>query len=638
MFICGLITINIMSITKKLFVSAFVAAFALVAAPADAAYMHTVTLKQGSTGSQVIALQQTLNMTSCKVAVSGAGAPGYETATFGPKTTAAVKCFQASNGLPGVDGIVGMQTGAKLALVMGGTPTPGPCPAGYVCTPNGGGSSTGGLSGGAGDLNITTTSTDVEDEVGEGEEDVIIFGIEAEADGSDIAITNVKVSFQNNNYASSSENFGKYVEEVTVWLGDTQVGSVDADDFSKDTGTPDEFSATIALSGAVVREDDEEKLYVAVTGVDTIETADQDASWDIQLESLRFTDGTGAALSGDVDDVDTYAENDAFTFEDSSENDSIELKSSSESPEDATVKVDEDTSTDDVLALVARLDNDDDSSDATLFDVPVQIKIDNYGSDADTAEDVISDVFLTIDGDEYEGDLAGTSTGDDFTVESSSGDLHADGTTPRYAVYNFDIDGDTVVGAGDVVDVEVRVTLNDQDGNYAENTIITAKIGNDEIDAENEEEEDMAVDGSDRTGAVLTLNTSTATVTVEATEETGSSTDSDDAYEYGTYTFTIKIEAEGDDITFDADDDIAYTILGGSDTSATSINFYKLSGDATDNGSNSFTVLEGDDATFSFSVVHDPDSAGSYRVRLDTVAGQDMADDEYTSPLTLSAS
>lgn len=60
---------------------------------------HTFTqnLKKGSTGGEVMWVQQFLNGHGFQVAASGAGSPGNETSTFGPATAAAVKKFQEAN-------------------------------------------------------------------------------------------------------------------------------------------------------------------------------------------------------------------------------------------------------------------------------------------------------------------------------------------------------------------------------------------------------------------------------------------------------------------------------------------------------------------------------------------------------------
>ena len=88
------------SVLGFMVIAAAVVLFAMLATTASAAYMHTVTLRQGSTGSQVMALQQAL----------GVAADGQ----FGPITKAAVMSYQASHGLV-ADGVVGPMNGASLA-------------------------------------------------------------------------------------------------------------------------------------------------------------------------------------------------------------------------------------------------------------------------------------------------------------------------------------------------------------------------------------------------------------------------------------------------------------------------------------------------------------------------------------------
>ena len=99
---------------------AIVVAFAMFATTA-LAYTHSVTLRQGSSGAQVMSLQQ---------ALGGLVADG----AFGPLTKAAVMAYQASHGLV-ADGVVGPLTGASIGgAVSGNFPAGCTSAAGYSPT------------------------------------------------------------------------------------------------------------------------------------------------------------------------------------------------------------------------------------------------------------------------------------------------------------------------------------------------------------------------------------------------------------------------------------------------------------------------------------------------------------------------
>ena len=112
-------------------------------------YTWTVSLKQGSTGTDVMKLQQLLNgSTDTKVASSGAGSPGSETSTFGPATKAAVMKWQDKYksevltpvGLSAGTGYFGTMSIAKANALCTGTvatPAPTPTPTTPVVTPSG---------------------------------------------------------------------------------------------------------------------------------------------------------------------------------------------------------------------------------------------------------------------------------------------------------------------------------------------------------------------------------------------------------------------------------------------------------------------------------------------------------------------
>ena len=86
----------------------------------------TRTLKQGSTGTDVMTLQKVLNLNSLtRIAATGAGSPGKETTSFGAATKAAVVKFQTSASLK-ADGIVGKNTYTALNSLCGQYSSGGP--------------------------------------------------------------------------------------------------------------------------------------------------------------------------------------------------------------------------------------------------------------------------------------------------------------------------------------------------------------------------------------------------------------------------------------------------------------------------------------------------------------------------------
>jgi len=121
---------------KSIVASAAVAILGFALVVSAAGYTFSNYLSVGSTGTDVVNLQNFLMANGYNIAslASGAAQPGY----FGSQTQAAVEAYQAAKGIPST-GFVGPLTVAslnnKIASGQGGGTVSLACPAGFTCTP-----------------------------------------------------------------------------------------------------------------------------------------------------------------------------------------------------------------------------------------------------------------------------------------------------------------------------------------------------------------------------------------------------------------------------------------------------------------------------------------------------------------------
>lgn len=457
----------------KFIVGASLAAFALVASAstASAAYMHTGLLKQGMTSSQVMSLQTTLNASGFLVSTTGAGSPGMESSYFGSKTKAAVMAFQTAKGLT-ADGIVGAQTGTALAAMTGGsmsypagcsstsgystvngqpctmtanypvgcmsnsgysTTTGQPCtgaslPAGCMSTAgfspisgvscSTGGSSNGALSGSTGNISSYSLLSSVDNQVGEGNTDKKVVGVEIKADaGSDLNISAMRVTFKNTNSPSSSKRFDRYAKTVSVWAGSTKVGSASISDFSEDSGL---YTKTINLSGATVKADQKSQFYVTVDAVSNIDSGDFTNTFVATIDNARFNDASGAILT------ETFSSptiTKTFSFVSLATANDLELKVNlaSDNMKATTVKVSTTSNTNNVQLLKFTVKAQ--GGKMHIDQIPV------YFAASTALSEVTGNVTLKINGDTFTETIASTTaTGATITFDNLSFDISADDT------------------------------------------------------------------------------------------------------------------------------------------------------------------------------------------------------------------
>ena len=455
----------------------------------------------------IMGVQQAVNQLGYMPALMADGANG-------PKTKAGVMWAQNKLGVS-ADGAWGMKTNAAYMAWLAncsGTPS------------NPGTGSTGDLNGDFGTINdVNELSQYNNEEVGEGEEDVIVLGFEIEASNDgDIEIDTVRVSFDPTGNGAS-DNLDDYASEVTVWFGDEKVGSADVEDFSQ--ASDDTYSKTISLDNGVVVEGDEtEKFYVAVSAANSFDSSDISGdSWTVDVESVRFVDGSGVVTTEtgyDLDGMDVPV--DFVSFSTSADTE-LKISTDSDSPDADVVVVDDSTSTDDVVLLKGKLKLEG-TSDVVLDEMPISFS--PVGANINVMAESLK---LVIGGEEY----------------SESVPSIADGATASLTFDNLDLD----IEAGDTVEFTVMADMTDMDGTiFAEGDTLEANVttsNRDLMDVENEEGDQLS-DSSEKSGTAngeaQEFRTEGVMLTLVSTDADAGSADSDQT---GTFTIKFKVKAIG---------------------------------------------------------------------------------------------
>ena len=286
---------------KKVLLVTGVAVLAL--ASVAAAYTFNANLTVGSTGADVVALQQALIAAGQSIPsiASGAAQPGY----FGSQTKAAVVAFQAAHGIVPTSGFVGPITrGVLNGGVSAVKPVSTACPVGFTCTANPGTGTTGttgtvaGITtpGVAGSLDIANGSI-----VGNGTsvndgQEADLGSISLQSGASDMAVSSIAVDFNVRPWLYMSSLSVKDQNGNVL----ATVANLNQSMFSEITVGSD-YRISIPASVVVPKAT---KIYAILHGVFATSNRSATPISLIRL-SVRSTDGTGVSLTSDTGLLDS---------------------------------------------------------------------------------------------------------------------------------------------------------------------------------------------------------------------------------------------------------------------------------------------------------------------------------------------
>lgn len=478
-----------------------------------ASMMFTKDLTIGSTGSEVTALQQWLTSKGYLVMPAGV-AMGY----FGNLTKSALAKYQAEAGISPAAGYFGPMTRAKVNAMAstGGTTTGGTTTGGTTT-----GGSTGITTPGAeGTLTVTSNNSGLVSTVYEGDDMAAIYGFNAEAKNSDIAIQRVKV-----NLGTDSKIYNKGYSKIYVTEGGNVLASMD---LNSSTVVKEGSTYYITLTGfnLVVPKGSKKQIVLKADVMPSIESTDRSTLTSIGItvpaNGVRGVDGAGIDQYGPTSALSSRTT--TFSAE-LAETATLNMSLNSSSPKKAQI-----------FATAGASENELDKATLMVFDLKAEkddvkitdmdITVTKTGSGAANAS---TTVYL------YEG-----STELDNASLVNSG---ANGSTFTFS------DLDYVVPKDSTKTITVKADIRSANGTVANFTASASTTGTNSIVSENTNGDSVTESGSATGYAQSVQNQGLQVTLVSKSVSTGSAPQNSSSNNISTSTitanYTFKVKAIG---------------------------------------------------------------------------------------------
>lgn len=489
-------------------INALMAQLASLQGGAAVSAQFTTDLTVGSTGSQVVALQQTLVAQGHLVMPAGV-AYGY----FGSLTKAAVMKWQAANGVSAT-GYFGPISRAK-ANAMGGT---GVVPG----TPVTGGATAGGTistPGVEGTLTARLNSTPTAVKLYEGASKVAVLGVELEADISDIKVERIKLKLDDTDGDTNDRDFyRKVASRLYVMDGSTVLASADLNANTVIEESTGNFYITVTGLNHIVRKDTKKVLTVALDAMSNWDSTYNAEAWTVTVpvDGVRGVDGAG---------INQYSPTVAFSRDFTSEDELIGS---------ATLQISQNSGTPKaglVIAAEAADENEKAGVELLKFDVKAE-------KDAVTVTELQANIVHSATG--------GATTTTIYLMDGSTILDSITASALAAGTVEITFDDDFTVAAGSTR--TLRIVADFVDANGTAKTY-SASVAASQVTAENSAGTAITESGS-ATGETLTVMNAGPEITLSSKSISKTEIQFSGATSSAKATFNITLKAVGSDIYF----------------------------------------------------------------------------------------